>query len=49
MEAFEKGQFVVYVQNCVSTVDHVKGTFWEHPLSGIGHLELDLRRSTLNL
>lgn len=46
MEAFEEGQFVVYVQDCVSAVDHVKGTFWEPSLSGISHLKLDLRLST---
>lgn len=43
MEAFEEGQLVFYVQDCVSAVDHVKGTFWERPLSGISHLKLDLR------
>lgn len=43
MEAFEEGQFVIYVQDCVSAVDHIKRTFWEHPLSGISHLKLDLR------
>lgn len=43
MEAFEEGQFVIYMQDCVSAVDHIKGIFRERPLSGIGHLKLDLR------
>lgn len=43
MEAFEEGQFVVYVQDCVSAVDHIEETFRERPLSGISHLKLDLR------
>lgn len=46
MEAFHEGQLVIYVQDCVSAVDHVKGTLWERSLSGISHLKLDLRLST---
>lgn len=42
MEAFKESGFVVYVQDCVSAVDHVKGTVREHPLSGISHLKLNL-------
>lgn len=42
MEAFEESQFIIYVQDSVSAVDHIKGTFWKCPLSGIRHLKLDL-------
>lgn len=47
MEAFEECQLVIYMQNCVSAVDHIKGTFFEHPLRGISHLKLDLGYNTL--
>lgn len=46
MEAFEEGQLVIYVQDCVSAVDHIEGSLWERPLSGISHLKLDLRQRT---
>ena len=42
MERFEEGQFVIYVQDRVSAVDHIEGTFRERPLSGISPLKLDL-------
>lgn len=42
MEAFKEGQFVIYVQDCVSAVDHIEGAFWKHPPGGISHLKLDL-------
>lgn len=47
MEAFEQLELVVYVQDRVSAVDHVEGTFWERPPGGISHLELDLMQRTL--
>lgn len=47
METFEQLQLVIYVQDCVPAVDHVKRTFWERPPGGIGHLELDLMQNTL--
>lgn len=47
MEVFEQLQLVVYVQNRVPAVDHVERTFWERPLGGISHLELDLMQCTL--
>jgi len=43
VEAFEEGEFVFYVQDCVSAVDHIKGTFRERPPGGISHLKLDLK------
>lgn len=49
METFKESRFVVYVQDRISAVDHVKGTFGEHPLGGIGHLKLNLREHTRNL
>lgn len=45
VEAFEESQFIVYVQDGVSAVDHIEGTFGERPLSGISHLKLDLMYS----
>lgn len=48
METFKERGFVVYVQDCISAVDHIKGTFGEHPLSGISHLKLNLREHTWN-
>lgn len=42
MEAFEESQFIIYVQDGVSAVDHIKRTFGKCPLSSISHLELDL-------
>lgn len=47
MEAFEECQLVIYMQDCVSAVDHIKGTFWERPLCGISHLKLDLGYNTV--
>lgn len=49
MEAFKEGGFVVYVQDGISAVDHIEGTFREHPFSGISHLKLNLREQTWNL
>lgn len=49
MEALEEGRLVVYVQDCISAVDHVKGTLRKHPLSGISHLKLNLREHVWSL
>lgn len=49
MEVSKQLQFVVYVQDGVSAVDDVESTFWEGPLSGVSHLELDLRQKHIKL
>lgn len=46
METLKESGFVVYVQDCIPAVDHIKGTFGEHPPSGISHLKLNLRERT---
>lgn len=47
MKAFEEGQFVVDMEDCVSAVDHIEATLGEDPLSGVSHLKLDLKGHTL--
>lgn len=42
MEALEESQFIIYVQDCVSAVDHIECSLCERPLSGVSHLKLDL-------
>lgn len=49
MEVSEQLQFVFYVQDGVSAVDDVESTLWEGPLSGVSHLELDLRQKHIKL